>query len=53
MRNIPDDELFYGNRQWGHGQTREFFAVNETFDFGNGTHWDDGEGQEYSILSEF
>ena len=51
-RSIPDDELFYGNRQWGHGSKREFFAVNETFDFANGDEWDDGEA-EYNVLTEF
>ena len=51
-RCIPDEELFYGNRIWGRGTNREFFAVNQTFDFGNGTDYDFGEG-EYQILSEF
>jgi len=40
-RDIPDDELFYGNRQWGHGMNRQFFAVNQSFDFMNGTDWED------------
>lgn len=51
-RSIPDDELFYGNRQWGRGCNREFFTINETFDFGNGTEWDDGE-EGYNVLTEF
>ena len=51
-RDIPDDELFYGNRQWGHGSKREFFTVNETFDFANGEEWDDGE-EGYNVLTEF
>lgn len=40
-REIPDDELFYGNRQWGHGMNRQFFSVNQTFDFMNGCDWED------------
>jgi hypothetical protein len=51
-RSIPDDELFYGNRQWGHGRNRDFFTINETFDFANGQEWDDGE-EEYNVLTEF
>ena len=51
-RDIPDDELFYGNRQWGRGSNREFFTINETFDFGNGEEWDDGE-EAYNVLMEF
>lgn len=51
-RDIPDDELFYGNRQWGRGCNREFFTINETFDFGNGEEWDDGE-EGYNVLTEF
>ena len=51
-RDIPDDELFYGNRQWGHGINRQFFTVNETFDFQNGCEWEDPE-TEYNILTEF
>ena len=31
---------------------REFFTVNETFDFANGCEWDDGEA-EYNVLTEF
>ena len=52
-RSIPDDELFYGNRQWGHGSKREFFTINETFDFGNGDEWDDGGVEGYNVLTEF
>jgi hypothetical protein len=51
-RDIPDDELFYGNRQWGRGSNREFFTINETFDFANGQEWDDGE-EAYNVLTEF
>jgi hypothetical protein len=51
-RDIPQDELFYGNRQWGHGMKREFFSVNQSFDFMNGTDWEDPE-EEYNILTEF
>lgn len=51
-RDIPQDELFYGNRQWGLGMNREFFTVNETFDFQNGCEWQD-PGEGYQILSEF
>lgn len=51
-RSIPDDELFYGNRQWGHGSNREFFTISETFDFGNGEEWDDC-GEAYNVLTEF
>ena len=51
-REIPEDELFYGNRQWGCGMNRQFFTVNETFDFGNGCEWDDGE-KGYNVLTEF
>lgn len=51
-RSIPDDELFYGNRKWGHGRNRDFFTINETFDFGNGQELDDGE-EAYNVLTEF
>lgn len=51
-RDIPDDELFYGNRQWGRGCNREFFTVNETFDFANGEEWDDGD-ESYNVLTDF
>lgn len=52
VRDIPQDELFYGNRMWGHGSQRDFFTVNETFDFANGCEWSDGE-KEYNVLTEF
>ena len=52
VRDIPEDELFYGNRQWGHGQSRNFFTVNQSFDFMNGCDWEEGE-EEYNILTEF
>ncbi len=51
-RSIPDDELFYGNRKWGHGSNRDFFIINEKFDFGNGEEWDDC-GEAYNVLTEF
>jgi len=51
-RETPQDELFYGNRQWGHGSNRDFFTVNETFDFFNGDDWDAGE-EPYDVLTEF
>lgn len=51
-RDIPQDELFYGNRQWGHGMNRQFISVNQSFDFMNGTDWEDPE-EEYNILTEF
>lgn len=56
--DIPDEELFYGNRIWGRGSQREFFVMNQSFDFNEGLS-DDGfnygeiEGQNYRILSEF
>ena len=40
-RNIPDEELFYGNRRWGRGSNREFFVMNQGFDFMNGMDDDD------------
>lgn len=54
-RNIPDEELFYGNRRWGRGSNREFFVVNQGFDFMNGMDDDDmvASGDDYYILSEF
>ena len=52
MRDIPEDELFYGNRQWGHGQRREFFTVNQTFDFMSGSDWED-QDDAYNVLTEF
>ena len=54
-RNIPDEELFYGNRRWGRGSNREFFVMNQGFDFMNGMDDDDmvASGDDYYILSEF
>lgn len=51
-RNIPDDELFYGSRQWGRGTNRQFFTVNETFDFMSGEEWGSSE-RDYDVLTEF
>ena len=52
VRDIPEDELFYGNRQWGHGMNRKFFTVNQTFDFMNGCDWED-QDEDYNVLTEF
>ena len=52
IRDIPEDELFYGNREWGFGQKRTFFTVNQSFDFMNGTDWEEPE-EEYNVLTEF
>ena len=51
---VKDDELFYGNRQWGSGVNREFFFVNQGFDFGSGCTEDeafasDDEGWDWLI----
>lgn len=31
---------------------REFFSVNQSFDFMNGTDWEEPE-EEYNVLTEF
>lgn len=32
QRSLPNDELFYGGRQWGAGRQRDFFVVNQDYD---------------------
>ena len=39
--DVKDDELFYGNRQWGSGRPSDFFIVNNSYDFKNSMDdWD-------------
>ena len=51
-RQIPDDELFYGNRQWGSGRTPDFFVVNQGMDFMSGEDYGGIEDITYGNVNE-
>ena len=51
-RDIPHDELYYGNRKWGTGKTMDFFVVNQGMDFMRGEDYSGMEDISYGGENE-
>ena len=51
-RDIPHDELYYGNRKWGTGKTMDFFVVNQGMDFMSGEDYSGMEDISYGGENE-